>query len=29
MTVEAFLSRYSEGYDPPVRGDPITADRYI
>ena len=29
MTVEAFLSRYSEGYDPPVRGDPITAERYI
>ena len=29
MTVEAFLSRYSEGFDPPVRGDTITAERYI
>lgn len=29
MTVEPFLSRYSPGFDPPVRGDKITADRYI
>lgn len=29
MTVEPMLSRYSEGYDPPVRGDTITAERYI
>ncbi|MEG3124200.1 aromatic ring-hydroxylating oxygenase subunit alpha [Sphingomonas sp. GB1N7] len=28
MTIEPLLSRYSEGYDPPVRGDPITGDRY-
>ncbi|WP_068071640.1 aromatic ring-hydroxylating oxygenase subunit alpha [Novosphingobium lentum] len=29
MTVEPMLSRYSEGFDPPVRGDTITPDRYI
>jgi phenylpropionate dioxygenase-like ring-hydroxylating dioxygenase large terminal subunit len=29
LTIEPFLSRYSEGFDLPVRGDPITADRYI
>ena len=29
VTVEPFLSRYSEGFDLPVRGDVITPDRYI
>jgi phenylpropionate dioxygenase-like ring-hydroxylating dioxygenase large terminal subunit len=29
MTVEPLLSRYSEGFDLPVRGDMITPDRYI
>src|SRR5690349_5295580 len=29
MTLENPPSRYSEGFDWPVRGDPITADRYI
>lgn len=28
MTVEPIVSRYSEGFDPPVRGDTITGDRY-
>jgi phenylpropionate dioxygenase-like ring-hydroxylating dioxygenase large terminal subunit len=29
MTVEPMLSRYSKDFDLPVRGDAITADRYI
>ncbi len=29
MTAEPALSRYSKEFDPPVRGDKITADRYI
>ncbi|WP_225207293.1 aromatic ring-hydroxylating oxygenase subunit alpha [Novosphingobium huizhouense] len=29
MTVEQPMSRYSKEFDPPVRGDTITADRYI
>jgi phenylpropionate dioxygenase-like ring-hydroxylating dioxygenase large terminal subunit len=29
MNAKLLRSRYSEGFDPPVRGDPITADRYI
>lgn len=29
MTAEPMLSRYSQEFDPPVRGDTITADRYI
>lgn len=29
MTVEPMLSRYSKDFDQPVRGDTITADRYI
>ncbi len=29
MTIEPFISRYSEGFDLPVRGDTITAERYI
>jgi phenylpropionate dioxygenase-like ring-hydroxylating dioxygenase large terminal subunit len=29
MTVEPLLSRYSEGFDPPVRGDVITGERYF
>jgi phenylpropionate dioxygenase-like ring-hydroxylating dioxygenase large terminal subunit len=29
MTVEPMLSRYSRDFDQPVRGDTITADRYI
>ena len=28
MTIEPFLSRYSAGFDPPVRGYPITGERY-
>lgn len=28
MTAEPMLSRYSAEYDPPVRGDPITGERY-
>jgi phenylpropionate dioxygenase-like ring-hydroxylating dioxygenase large terminal subunit len=29
MTAEPMLSRYSQHFDPPVRGDTITAERYI
>lgn len=29
MTAQSKLSRYSQEFDPPVRGDTITADRYI
>ncbi|WP_221796699.1 aromatic ring-hydroxylating oxygenase subunit alpha [Aquisediminimonas sediminicola] len=29
MNVQSNVSRYSEGFDLPVRGDTITADRYI
>ncbi|MCB2059833.1 MAG: aromatic ring-hydroxylating dioxygenase subunit alpha [Novosphingobium sp.] len=29
MNAEAMVSRYSTEFDPPVRGDVITADRYI
>ena len=29
MTAEQTMSRYSQEFDPPVRGDPITAERYI
>lgn len=29
MTAQPMLSRYSQEFDPPVRGDTITADRYI
>ena len=29
MTVEQPISRYSPEFDVPVRGDTITADRYI
>src|ERR1700710_2779380 len=29
MTAEAMLSRYSKEFDQPVRGDTITAERYI
>jgi phenylpropionate dioxygenase-like ring-hydroxylating dioxygenase large terminal subunit len=29
MNDQAFISRYSPEFDMPVRGDPITADRYI
>jgi hypothetical protein len=29
MNLQSKVSRYSQEFDPPVRGDPITADRYI
>ena len=29
MNVQSTVSRYSEGFDLPVRGDAITADRYV
>ena len=29
MNVQSPPSRYSPGFDPPVRGDTITSDRYI
>jgi hypothetical protein len=29
MNAEPLLSRYSEGFDPPVRGDVITGERYF
>lgn len=29
MNIQAEVSRYSQEFDPPVRGDTITADRYI